>query len=481
MAQSGTVGGGSAANGEQAKFVTGDLRRHVAVMSLAGSVGLMGVFLVDLADLFFISLLGQTELAAAVGYAASILFFTLSIGIGLGIAVGALVSRSCGAGDMDRARLWAGNALAAAIAVAVVIGLSVAAAADPLVALLGAEGETARLAARFLSIVAPSMPFTVTMMCAGAILRAYGDARRSMTVTIATAAVNGALDPLLIFGLGLGLDGAALATVTARGAGAAYGIWAVMRWHGGFAPLRREVLLPDLRPIFALALPAMLTNVATPIGAAFLTRLIAGFGDDAVAGYAIVMRLTPVAFGFVFALSGAIGPIVGQNFGARRLDRVRETLRESLKIVGAFVLLASLLLFLCAGLIAEAFGAHGEAERLIFWFCGPLSLFFFFNGALFATNAAFNNLGRPLLAAQFNWARHSIGVIPTALAGAALFGAPGALLGQAVGGVLFAGLAVWRAFRLIDQVEAGAAPATGEPAVAFWRRPNWPTSSPRDS
>ena len=73
-----------------AKFLTGNLFRHVAVMSLTASVGLMAVFIVDFVDLIFISMLGKTELAAAVGYAGAILFFTTSFGIGLSIAAGCL-------------------------------------------------------------------------------------------------------------------------------------------------------------------------------------------------------------------------------------------------------------------------------------------------------------------------------------------------------------------------------------------------------
>ena len=222
----------------------------------------------------------------------------------------------------------------------------------------------------------------------------------------------------------------------------------------------------------------MLTNVATPIGTAYLTRLMADFGDDAVAGYAIVMRLTPVAFGFVFALSGAVGPIVGQNFGAGRLPRVRETLNETLWVLGVYILAASVILFLLAGVIIDAFGAEGDAALLLLWFCGPLSLLFFFNGVLFAMNAAFNNLGRPFLSTLINWGRHTIGTIPVAMIGAAAMGPVGALLGQFLGGVVFAGFAVWRAYRLLDQHEAGEAATESGPRLG-WRWPLWPFSSPR--
>ena len=96
---------------EQAKFLEGSLFRHITVMSLTASVGLMAVFLVDFVDMIFISMLGKAELAAAVGYAGAILFFTTSFGIGMAIAAGALVARDLGAGDEAKARLQATHSL----------------------------------------------------------------------------------------------------------------------------------------------------------------------------------------------------------------------------------------------------------------------------------------------------------------------------------------------------------------------------------
>ena len=80
----------------QARFLTGNLFRHITVMPLTSSVGLMAIFAVDFVDMIFIAMLGKAELAAAVGYAATVLFFTTSFGIGMAIAAGALVARALG-------------------------------------------------------------------------------------------------------------------------------------------------------------------------------------------------------------------------------------------------------------------------------------------------------------------------------------------------------------------------------------------------
>ena len=88
---------------DRARFVEGNLLRHISVMALTSTIGLMAVFLVDLVDMLFISMLGHEELAAAIGYAGAILFFTSSFGIGMSIAAGALVARSLGEGQAETA------------------------------------------------------------------------------------------------------------------------------------------------------------------------------------------------------------------------------------------------------------------------------------------------------------------------------------------------------------------------------------------
>lgn len=433
-----------------AKFLEGNLFRHVSVMSLTASLGLVAVFAVDLVDMLFISMLGQAELAAAVGYAGAILFFTTSFGIGMAIAAGALVARALGAGDEGAARRRASTALVWAVAFGAVFAGVVWMLVPLFVGLLGASGETARLAVSYLRIIVPSLPLLMVGMIGGAILRAHGDANRAMVATLVGGAVNAVLDPILIFGFGLDLTGAALASVAARAAIAATALLPIFRHHGGLEAPRADHMLPDLRPLAAIAAPAILTQLATPVGQAFVTRSMAAYGEDAVAGMAIVARLTPVAFGVIFALSGAVGPIIGQNAGAGDRDRVRGAFRAALLFTALYVVAAALLLFLLRAPIAAMFDATGQALALVYLFCGPLALVFFFNGTLFVANAAFNNLRQPLRSTWLNWGRHTLGTVPPVLLLSAWLGAPGVLIGQAVGGVVF-GLIAWRlAERLIS-------------------------------
>ncbi|MEO3416661.1 MATE family efflux transporter [Roseovarius sp. CAU 1744] len=433
-----------------AKFTHGNLMRHVSTMSLTASIGLMAVFAVDLIDLFFISLLGVDELAASAGYASTLMFFASAINIGLSIAAAALVSRAIGGHREEEARRYATSVAAFTILIGILVPIVMLTNADFLLNLVGASGEIAEKSKSYLFIILPTTMFSGMAMVAVAVLRAYGDARRAMYPSLLGGGVNALLDPIFIFSLGLGLEGAAWATAIARIATMGFALYPAIKEYDAFAKFDLGKVSSDMVEVVGIAMPAVLTNIATPLGTAIVTREMAKFGTEAVAGMAVVGRLTPVVFAVVLALSGAIGPIIGQNYGASRMDRVRESYIDGLKFLSVYVLLAALVLYFVRVPLADMFGAEGDARVLLYWFCGPLALANFFNGAIFVSNASFNNLGHPVYSSWINWGRHTLGTWPFVILFAAWWGAPGVLIGQAVGGVIFAAIAVWLSFRVID-------------------------------
>jgi Na+-driven multidrug efflux pump len=208
--------------------------------------------------------------------------------------------------------------------------------------------------------------------------------------------------------------------------------------------------------MLAIALPAVLTNVATPVAGAFVAGVIARFGDTAIAGNAVIDRLVPVAFGGLFALSGAVGPILGQNWGAGRFERMRATLRDAVVVTAVYVVAVWALLAGGRGIVVDLFHAEGVAAQVVTAFCLLAGPMWFFNGLLFVANASFNNLGFPFLSTAFNWGRATLGTMPFALVGAAWGGPVGVLIGVAVGSVAFGIGALATAFWTIRRLEARA-------------------------
>ena len=414
---------------------------HVFVMAGTGAIGLVAVFAVDLINLFYISLQGEKEIAAAVGFAGVVAFFHTSICIGLMIGITACVARAIGAGHMQDARRMATHSQLIMVAIAAVLGVGTVLILPALLGALGATGEVAHLAQRYLTVTMPSVPLLGIGMATSALLRSVGDARRSMWVTLGAAAVTACLDPLFIFVFGLGLDGAAIVSVIARCVMVGMGVFGVWRVHHMLGPVEWQHFSTDARALSAIAAPAVLSNLATPVGAAFVTHSVAQFGPSAVAGQATIDRITPVAFGLIYSLSGAVGPILSQNLGARQFDRVRACMRASLWFMALAVGAAWLLLALLQGLLIRAFSLEGVAAEMVHAFCSWICASFLFAGALFVANAAFNNLGRPLWSTGFNWARATLGTIPFAWWGAH-YGPVQVMAGQAAGLVIFGTLAM---------------------------------------
>lgn len=420
----------------QGRFLTGGTMGHVVRMTATGAFGITFIFLVDAANLFWVSQLGDPQLVAAIGFAYAVQFFSVSVGVGLMITATALISRSVGAGEQGLARRQAGAAIAIALSVMACVVTLIVAYRHSLLALAGAEGETARLAARYLAITIPSLlPMSVSLVCSGT-LRAYGYGAKAMYVTMFSGIVLLVLDPILIFYLEWGLDGAAVGLVLFRFALMGLGVYFAIVQTRLVARPRLRTLRNLSRPFARVAVPTIATQMSTPAGNYFLTIVMAQYGDEAMAAWAVVGRLTVVVFGGIFALSGAIGGIFGQNFGAGQMERVRSTYRHALIFCAAYTLAAWGLMLSVLPHVTAAFGLTGLGAEVLRAF-GQVGVGgFVFIGALFVSNAAFNNLGRPLRSTLVNWLKDGVLSWPAAAGLAVLFGAPGVIYGQALAGAV---------------------------------------------
>jgi putative MATE family efflux protein len=440
-----------------AVFTQGSTLRHVSVMTFASAVGLVMLFFVDLVDMYFLSMLGEKQLAAAVGFSGALLFFLTAICIGLSISMGAQVSRALGQRNLAKAQQVCTHTLIFSFCLTSLITTPVWLFHTQILHLLGAKGETLILASEYTRIMLPSTPVLVCAMSMASALRAAGNARYSMYATLGGGLVNAAFDPVFIFGLGLGIQGAAWASVLSRFAVLSIAIYFVTR-HYRLLKFESWPNKKEIKSIFSIAGPAMLTNLATPIGSSYVMMSMSQFGDNAVAGAAIIGRIVPVAFGVIFALSGAIGPIVGQNMGAEKFDRVRETLKNAVMFAAAYVLVIWIILFVSQNLIVHIFEMKGEAAHLIKTYCTFIAGGFFFNGVLFVANATFNNMGVAHYATFSNFARSLLGTIPFVWLFGKVWGAPGVLSGEIAGAAIFGSIALWFAFRRIQSLQGQVIP-----------------------
>lgn len=201
---------------QQGRFLTGSTMGHVARMTATGAFGITFVFLVDAANLLWLSQLGDPTIVAAIGFAYAIQFFSVSVGVGLMIGATALISRSIGQGDRALARQQAGAATAMATLVQGAVAVLIFVFRHDLVVLAGATGDTAEMAADYLALTIFSlMPMAVALVCSG-VLRADGYGAKAMYVTLVSGLVLMVVDPFLILWLEWGLAGAGVGLVLFR-------------------------------------------------------------------------------------------------------------------------------------------------------------------------------------------------------------------------------------------------------------------------
>ena len=452
--------------GHGVNYTQGSVFGHISTLSITSAIGLFALFAVDLVDVFFIALLGEPELAAAVGFAGTALFFGAAICIGLAIATSTLVAQAVGAANKEQkeavqpasvdntstkqateAGRLATHGLIFGLMLTIPIAIVTAIYARELIGLMGAQDRTLDLAVHYFRIVGLSLPVLGVAMASTSLLRAVGEAQLSMWSTIIAGVVNAVLDPILIFGLSLDLTGAAIASVVARFTVAGVALYFLASRHALICRPCWSHFFTDVRQQSSIAVPSLITNLAGPFGSAYATTQMAKFGTDAVAAAAVVGRITPVAFAGLYGLSGAVGPVASQNMGAEQWHRVRQTLMASGMFVSLYVLPVALIIFLCKDLLVAVFSLDQEAADLLRFYCTWIVITYWLFGLQLAANPLFTALRHPGYATISNIGRDLCLGIPLVFAGSNLFGAPGVLAGQAMGnmtaGVIAFSVALW--------------------------------------
>jgi len=436
-------------------YTQGSVFKHLSSLAITSAIGMFAIMVVDLVDMYFISLLGQPSLAAAVGFAGLGLFLGASVCIGISIAVSTQVAQALGEEAEERARRFAIHGLLYSLAWTIPITIITLVYAEELLSLIGASGETLALATGYFRIVGVSLPILGFAIIGGAMLRAAGAAKLAMWSTIIGGLVNAVLDPILIFSAGLDLTGAAIASVVSRCSVAAIALYSLIYKHDLIGRPVWSELVEDFKSISGLALPSILTNLSGPVSAAYATSQMARFGTDAVAAASVVGRLTPVAFAGLYGLSGAVGPVASQNMGAGNFHRVRETILAAGKFVVLYVIPVTILMFFSQEWLISVFALQGDSAELLRFYATFIVGSYILFGLQLSANPVFTALRHPGYATLSNIGRDLLLAIPLIFLLSAEFGARGVLAGQALANALAGILAFSGALWMSGKVERG--------------------------
>jgi putative MATE family efflux protein len=402
---------------DQRNLTTGPVWQNLLRLAWPMLFGIAAVISVHVVDTFFVGMLGTAPLAA-LSFSFPVAFTLASLSIGLSAGAASVVSRAVGRGHRRRSqRLATDSVILTGIVISALTALGLAT-VSPVLRLLGADGEILNMAAAYMQIWYLSLPFLAITMVANAMVRACGDAKAPSSIMLSSAALNLIFTPALVFGFGpipaLGIEGAALATLGARIFSAGCAVY-VLVWRDRLVvSFRRGArrFIGSAGYVFSIGLPAAIGNASNPLGIAVATSLVAVLGSETVAAFGVATRLESFAIIPLLALSAAIGPVAGQNWGAGYAKRVEQALKTAYLLSVIWALFLAVFFWLLGRPIAEAFASEASVaeEATRYLHIVPISLWGY--GIAIIAAGGFNALGRPGLGLAYSLTRIALFYVP---------------------------------------------------------------------
>jgi putative MATE family efflux protein len=387
-----------AIRGSPIDYTTAPVGRAVIMLAVPMVIEMAMESIFAVADVFWVAHLGA-DAVATVGLTESLLTMIYTVAMGLSIGAMALVSRRIGQNDADGASRAAAQSILLGLVVATLIALLAAPRAPDLLRLMGASPEVIESGSTFTRVMLGGNATVVLLFLINAVFRGAGDAAIAMRVLWLGNALNIALGPCFIFGLGpfpeLGVAGAAVATNIGRGTAVIYQVVTLVRGSGRVR-LRAEHLRLDLalmRSVLRLSGSGtiqILIGTASYVG---LVRILSQFGSDAIAGYPIGMRVIIFAILPAFGLSNAAATMVGQNLGAGRPDRAERAVWTAALYNMLFLGSVGILFFLAARPIAGFFTGDPAVQPFAVSCLRTVSLGFLFYAVGMVLTQSFNGAG----------------------------------------------------------------------------------------
>lgn len=424
------------------------------------SIGIVAMFSATLVDAYFLGRLG-TQPLAAISYAFPVAFAIMSLAIGLAAGTGSLLSRAIGKGDRSQIVSLTTHSLVLAVIMGIVVACFGTATIRPLFTLIGAEGGVLDDIEAYMRIWYCALPLLVLSQVAASILRANGDSLVPSALMVVTAAVGIALDPILIFGgfgiEGMGMEGAAWANFWARTIMPVV-IIPVLLFRDRLINLKRTSwgeVFSSWREICRIGIAAALGNAVNPASIGVATAIVAVYGDQVVAGFGVAGRLESFAVVPMLALSGSIGPVAGQNWGAKKFERVRDAVRFGFLACLGWSAVVALGFWFGADWLAAQFSDSPIVVEEVSWYLWIVPISFAGYGITIVAAGAFNALGRPTLGLSLYLVRSLLFYIPITLVATRLFDTTGVYAGIAIANILAGIVILWLTFRWLDGMIEG--------------------------
>jgi putative MATE family efflux protein len=401
-------------------LTSGSLTRHLLKTTSFMLVTMLFQTLYVLVDLYWVGRLG-TEAVAAVAISGNLMFVVLAATQMLAVGTTTLVSHAVGRKDRDRANVVFNQAQVLSVLVGILFLIATMATRTTYARLTSADAATMQLTNDYLVWMIPAMGLQFALIAMGAGLRGTGNFRPGMIVQTATVILNLVLAPFLIFGWGtglvLGVAGAAIATFISILIGIA---WMVVYFlpadsYLKFRPTQWRPDVPLWKGMLKIGLPSGAEFALMAVYLVLVYIVTRPFGAAAQAGFGIGMRIIQACFLPVVALGFAVGPVAGQNFGARQAARVRQTFRDAAALAASAMLLLAIAVWLGGDLMVRVFSADPAVIAVGEEYLHIVAFNFVASGIIFVSSSMFQAMGNTMPSLITSAARIIVIAVPVLL------------------------------------------------------------------
>jgi len=383
----------------QQDFTEGSVSRKLLVFAAPIMAGMLLHTAYNIIDAIFIGMLGAVELAA-VSLTFPVVFVFIAFAQGLGIGATALMSQAIGKKNIAAANNVAEHAVVLGAVIGIIIAVLGILFAPLIFVFMGADAQVLALAVEYSTPIFIGLIFMFAWFISDSILKSQGNSKTPMKTLAISVALNIVLNPIFIFGFGpipaMGLFGAALATVISRIVAAALNLYYIYTPKSAIS-LALRYFKPNLgciKNIFRIGLPASGSYMLTAGGFMFLTAIVGRFGNFAIAGFGIGMRLNSVAILPIIGMTSAVIAFVGQNFGAGKPERARKVALLGSKIALVITLIVSTILYLFPEQIFRVFTQDPAVIEVGKGFLAILPFMYVLYGSYFVLIGAFQGTGK---------------------------------------------------------------------------------------
>lgn len=397
----------------------GSVARHIIQLALPMMVGVFSIMVFNLIDTYFIGQMGTNALAA-ISFTFPVVMLVGSISFGMTMAMTSMISRLMGEQKSQKIKQTVSDCLCFALIVVMFISLFGQLSLDWVFQNLGAKEHLMPLIRDYMQIWYYSIIFLLIPMMGNGAIRGLGDTLFPAIVMLVAALVNAIFDPILIFGYfgfpAYGIKGAAYATVISRIFTLIAGLM-VLHYREKLLvrPFKNmQESLSHIRDLMNLGIPAALNNMIGPITIAIITKMIAQYGPEAIAGFGVASKVESFITIPLIGIAAGLGPYAGQNYGAHLIDRLKQGITFANKSSTLTLLLMGSLCIIFAQNISQLFSTNAEVIRSATTYMQWVALSYIFLSFLANTNSSLISMGRPKLALWITILRTIILYIPLA-------------------------------------------------------------------